>query len=184
MPFMSLKRIGGYFDLVDDEWSQQRSYLNHTILSNKFRWALTPDRSKYAEAAIRGVDENQFSDPDEQTDFIETKKRINSWNEIKQKLITHAKKITTEFNPHSSGFSLLSSSLPPSDISWIQEIVRNETFSKFGLEQWITNVEEAVERIDSEMDNIRKNKSTVRELRDATDELISVYSGKGYFNYA
>ncbi len=52
---MKLKKTGGLFDLMG-KWFQERSSLNHDILSNNyFRWALTPGRSDYAETAIKGM---------------------------------------------------------------------------------------------------------------------------------
>lgn len=165
-----------------DEWSQHRSYLNHTEFCNGFRWALTPDREDYAEAAVKGV-AKEYADPDEQADFEETKKRIDGWPALRTQMLEHAQKITSEFNPYVAGFEMLRFHLSSDDISWLQEIVKADMVSRFKLNQWQEDVAQSVRKIDSELIKVREGKSTVKELRSAADTLKDIFSGRGYFNY-
>lgn len=165
-----------------DEWSQHRSYLNHTELSNGFRWALTPDREGYADAAIKGV-RNKYTDSDEQADFEETKERIDKWPVLKKQILDHTQKITSDFNPYKSGFDVLHSYLSNDDISWLQDIVKTDMVIRFKLDQWKKDVAQSVNKIDNELVNVKEGKTTIKELRTSTDNLKNIFSGRGYFNY-
>jgi hypothetical protein len=169
--------------LHSDEWSQYRSYLNHTELSNNFRWALDPDRAGYAEAAIKGKSKEPFTDIDEQNDFDETKKRINGWPDLRIKILDHARKVNANFNPYSLGFSILHSYLSSADIIWLQKIVREDMIIRFRLDQWNNDVAQSIAQIDNELINIKEGKSTIKALRTATDNCMNIFSGRGYFNY-
>ena len=172
--FVSLKKAGGVFDLMD-KWSQERSSLSHDILSsNYFRWSLTPGRSGYAEAAIKGMTKEAFPS-DEQTDFEKTKERLDAWPEIKSKVLNLSNRAMTEFNPFSSGFDILSSFMSADDMKWLKEVSRHEMIDRSRLKQWETDVENAVKKIDSEFNNIRINKATIEELRAAVDDLIDIF---------
>lgn len=165
-----------------DSWSQHRSYLNHTELSNGFRWALTPDREDYADAAIK-VKSKEYPDVDEQADFEETKKRIDGWPALRMRILEHAQKITSDFMPYASGFDMLRTHLTNDAISWLQETVKADMVSRFKLDQWKKDVAQSVSKIDSELINVREGKSTIKELRSAADNLKDIFSGRGYFNY-
>ena len=178
--FARLQKAGGGFDLLD-AWSQERSSLNHAVLSNNyFRWALTPGRGGYAEAAIKGMTKDTFPS-DEQTDFEKTKKRLDAWPEIKSKVLRLSNRATTGFDPDSTGFDILSSRMPEEDVQWLREVNRREIIDRYRLDQWKSDVECAVETIDSVFNNIRTNESTIAELQSAVDRLIDIFSGKGYF---
>lgn len=166
----------------DDEWSQHRSYLNHTELSNGFRWALTPDREDYADAAIKSM-RKQYPDPDEQADFEETKKRIDGWPELKRQILDHAQKITSDFNPYAAGFKVLHSYLASDDITWLRDIVKADMVIRFKIDQWKRDMAQSANKIDDELINVRKGKTTIKDLRTVTDNLKDIFSGRGYFNY-
>lgn len=168
--------------MTSDEWSQHRSYLNHTELSNGFRWALTPDREDYADAAIKGMN-MQYSDPDEQGDFDETRKRIDGWPALREKILVHAKQITSYFNPFESAFNVLNLYLAAEDILWLRDIVKEDILTRFKIDQWKNDVIQTIKKIDIELKNVREGKSAVKDLRVATDNLKEVFSGRGYFNY-
>jgi len=179
--FARLQKAGGVFDPLLDAWSQERSSLNHDVLSNNyFRWALTPGRSGYAEAAIKGMAKDVFPS-DEQTDFEKTKARLDAWPEIKSNILRLSNRATTEFDPDSTGFDTLSSLMSEEDVQWLREVNRREIIDRYRLDQWKLDVECAVEMIDSVFNNIRTNKSTIEALRSAVDRLIDIFSGKGYF---
>jgi hypothetical protein len=180
MLFVRLKKAGGGFDLMD-KWSQERSSLSHDILSsNYFKWSLTPGRSGYAEAAIKGIAKDAFP-LDERTDFQKTKERLDAWPEIKSKVLNLSNRVMTEFNPYLSGFDALSTFMSKDELQWFGEVIRYEVTDRCRLEQWKTDIESAVKKIDSEFNNIRTNKATIEELRSAVDNLIDIFSGKGYF---
>lgn len=173
--------MGGGLDLAD-KWSKERSSLNHDILSNNyFRWALTPGRSEYADAAIKGVD-LLYDDADEQAEFKITKERIDAWPEIKSKIMNLLSRTITEFDPYSSGFDVLNSYMSNENIEWLREVISNRVIFKYRLRDWTTDVENAVNKIDLEMKNIRANKSTIENLRSSVDILISIFSMKGYYH--
>jgi|GEM_PF-2835448 len=175
-------KLGGFFNIANDLWSQQRSYLNHTVLSNYFRWALTPDRAEYAKAAIGG--NKAYTEPDERDDFEEVKKRIDAWSDVRMQILDHMKKVSIEFNPYTSGLAFISSFLSQSDIIFLNEVVQNETVIKYKLEEWKSDIDKAMKKIDLELNNIRNNKSTIKDLRVAVDELICSFSERGYFRNA
>jgi hypothetical protein len=155
-------------------------------LGNRFRGALTPDREEYAMAVILNSAQYNVSDSEEQDYYNDTKDRINAWPDIKRELREHAQQINTDFMPYSSLLRGLSDSLNEEDILWLDDILKKELRKLFRLDDWVEQVQKAMESIDKEIEMIRNMRiSSIIALRTATDVLNrEIYAGKGYFNNA
>jgi hypothetical protein len=136
----------------------------------------------YIEYVLQGRDGLAF-DLNKRNYFERIKHSLSKWANVKSMLISHAIKITTEFNPNSSGFDLLSNYLHQNELEWLRETAQNEYSAYSNFANWVKHVEGALKKVDDEMTDIKKGVSDVVKLRMAVDDLMEIYSGRGYFNY-
>lgn len=137
----------------------------------------------YVEYVLQGKTDMDF-DSKRKNYFERIRDSLRNWENIRNMLIGHAKKINAEFKPYAYGFSLLSNYLTKDDLAWLQDVVNAEYSLCARLDKWVEEVVKAINRVDEVKAKIKSGTSGTKELRSAVDELMEVYSGRGYFNYA
>ncbi|MCG6535371.1 MAG: hypothetical protein L7F78_11930 [Syntrophales bacterium LBB04] len=170
----------GIFDSLDDSWWEQKRGLHHTDLSNEFASALTIEYRKYTEEIMHGIYDESSMDSKEAEFVNSIKDRIAKWDMLKAKLLSHARKALTDFDSYSGGFMLLSS-MPAEEKAWLHAALKSEVISKYKIKDWISAVEETVALVDNDLKNVKEKKAAIKALSDATDKLLVIFSGRGYF---
>lgn len=170
----------GTFDSLDNDWWEQKRGLHHTDLSNQFASALSAEYRKYTEEIMHGTYDVYSMDPKEAEFVNSIKTRISGWDNLKGKLLAHARKAPSDFNPYAGGFMLLSS-MSAEEKDWLQTALKSEVMNKYKIKEWIAAIEETVAVVDNELKNVKEKKALIKALSDATDKLLLIFSGKGYF---
>lgn len=174
----------GIFDSLKGAWWEEKRRLHHNDLDNAFKSIVDPGMEKLTEEILHGHYDNPDSlrslDIKEVRQIASLKERIVKWDALKTELIDHARKAMTEFDPYLSGFSLLAT-MPQGDKAWLHAALKDEASKKYRINEWISAVELAVDKVDAELTKVRDRKEPIKDLGSAIKKLSELFAGKGYF---